>query len=276
MPALTPELTPQLHAILSAFVRERLGIHYRPEDRELIADRLGMRALEAGFESLLDYYYHLRYDDPDGVELSALADALVVNESYFFREYEALAMIAARFIAPAIERGERPRVWSAACAAGEEPLSLAMILSAQGLLDRTELVASDLSERVLARRRGGVWSARALRRVPDPTLVERFMTVEPDGRVRVAAALHEAIQWRRLNLIEPLALAATPACDVILCRNVLIYFDDETVRQVVAALAERLVVGGILLIGISESLLRFGVSLRCEEHDGVFYYRKVQ
>ena len=268
------ELTPQLHAVLSAFVRERLGLHYRPEDRELIADRIGARAIEDGFDSLLDYYYHLRYDDPDGAALQRLADALVVNESYFFREHATLVMLAERVVRPAVARGERAVVWSAACAGGEEPLSLAMVLDRRGLLDQTELHASDLSKRALARARSGVWGPRAVRHVPDEALAARYLDIAPDGTVRVERSLIDRVRWRRLNLFEPDEVATVPPCHAILCRNVLIYFDDDGVARTVAALAGRLRPGGMLCVGVSESLLRFGSALRCEEHDGVFSYRK--
>lgn len=266
-------LTPQLHAIVGAFLRDRLGLHYGVDERELLEDKLTSRAQEAGFESLLDYYYHLRYDDPDGVELAALADALVVNESYFFRERDQLEVIADEVVAPAVAAGRRPRIWSAACAAGEEPLSLAMVLAGRGLLAATELVASDLSARALARAREGRWSARALRGVPDGGLAARYLAAD-DRAVRLVAPLADAIAWRRINLLDDAAIAGLGRFDAILCRNVLIYFDDDTVVRVVARLAERLVPGGLLFVGVSESLLRFGTSLDCEERGGVFCYRR--
>jgi len=266
-------LSPQLFAVLSGFLRDRFGLHYGDDQRELLEDKLATRARDAGFDSLLDYYYHLRYDDHAAEELAALADALVVNESYLFREYEQLELIASRVVAPAVADGRRPRIWSAACAAGEEPLSLAMVLADRGLLRHVDLVASDLSSRALERARLGRWSRRALRTTPLPRLVERFVEVD-EREVRVRAALTAAIEWRRVNLIDPAQVAAMGSFDAILCRNVLIYFDDETVRRVVASLAARLHPGGHLFVGISESLLRFGTALECEEHGGVFCYRR--
>jgi chemotaxis protein methyltransferase CheR len=268
-----PPLTPQLHAIIGAFLRERLGLHYGIDDRALLEDRLSTRAQDVGFESLLDYYYHLRYDDPHGAELATLADVLVVNESYFFREHEQLDVVARAVVAPLAHRGERARIWSAACAAGEEPLSLAMLLEARGLLASTEIVASDLSRRALARAAERRWTPRALRTTPWPALAARFLVADGQG-VRLVEPIDRAITWLRLNLLDPASYAGLGPFDAILCRNVLIYFDDDTVRRVVAALTERLVPGGRLFVGVSESLLRFGTSLVCEEHDGVFCYRR--
>ena len=86
--------------------------------------------------------------------------------------------------------------------------------------------------------------------------------------------LRDAVTWKRLNLVDPDAVASTGTHDVVLCRNVLIYFDDETTRQVVSSLAACLRPGGVLFVGVSESLLRFGTSLECEVLDGVFFYRR--
>jgi chemotaxis protein methyltransferase CheR len=266
-------LSPPLFAVLSGFLRDRLGLHYDVEHRPIFEDRIATRAQDAGFTSLLDYYYHLRYDERAEEELAALADALVVNETYFFREHDQLVAIADHVIAPLVAEGRRARVWSAACASGEEPLSLAMLLDARGLLDRVELVASDLSSRVLARAREGRWNARALRSVPDPALAARYLE-SSDGTIRVAARLRDAIEWRRINLVDDAQVAAAGTFDVILCRNVLIYFDDDTVRRVVTGLAANLRAGGHLFVGVAESLLRYGTALVCEERGGAFCYRR--
>jgi chemotaxis protein methyltransferase CheR len=267
-----PALTPELHAIFSGFLRERVGLHYGSDDAGLLGDKLALRAEDAGFTSLLDYYYHLRYDDDGGAELAALAEALVVHESYLFREHEQLVLIA-DLAAAAAARGERPRIWSAACAAGEEPATLAMLLAARGCLASVDLVASDLSAQVLARARRGTWSRRALRHVPDPALVDRYLAVE-DRQVRIDPQLLAAIDWRQINLIDPAQVATVGACDLVLCRNVLIYFEDDTMLRVVNALAQQLRRGGALFVGIAESLMRLPTQLVCEEHRGVFLYRR--
>jgi chemotaxis protein methyltransferase CheR len=265
-------LTPELHAIFGGFLRDRVGLHYGLDDRDLLADKLITRALDAGFDSLLDYYYHLRYDEGGGDELAALAETLVVHESYLFRELDQMHVVADR-IARVIDTCERARVWSAACAAGEEPATLAMLLEARGLRSRTELIATDLSARAIARARQGVWTRRALRHDLDPALVARHLDVD-DRSVRIAPQLMTSIRWRTLNLVVPDQVAQVAPCDVILCRNVLIYYDDHTVLRVVRSLVDRLRPGGSLFVGVAESLLRFPTSLVCEEQSGVFFYRK--
>ncbi len=260
--------------ILNALIEEYAGLHYEVEERGAFADRVSARALEAGFESLLDYYYFLRYDPKGPAELKRLVDDLVIGETYFFRELEPLRVAVEHFIAPKIAKGRRPRIWSAACATGEEPATIAMLLAQQGLLDDVEIVASDISEKALDRARAGIFSRRSLREVPSPALVARWMREDGEGRPSVAPELHQAISFRRINIANPDEVASVGLCDVILCRNVLIYFRDEVATRVVDNLSKSLKPDGALFVGVSESLLRLGSGLECEEAEGVFYYRK--
>ncbi|AGP32315.1 chemotaxis protein CheR [Sorangium cellulosum] len=267
-------ISPQVFAIFSALIAEKIGIHYDAGDRELLGDKVSVRAIDAGFDSLLDYYYFLRYDPAGAAELDALIDVLVVGETYFFRELAQLEVAVAELVAPRVSAGERPRIWSAACSTGEEPFTIAMLLAERGLLGRVDLVASDISARSLSRARAGVYGPRSIRsNAPPPPFATRWLEVTPD-RVVVSAELRDAIDWRRINLLEASDVTSLGQFDVIVCRNVLIYFHDNTARWVVANLSGALASGGALLVGISESLLRLGTALACEERGGVFLYRK--
>ncbi|MDF2697750.1 MAG: chemotaxis protein methyltransferase CheR [Labilithrix sp.] len=158
-----------------------------------------------------------------------------------------------------------------------------MLLSDAGLLDRTELVATDVSSKSIARARAGALPPRSLRALsPNATiavpssirrLAERWLTPTADGAAKVHRALVDAIDVRRDNILTP-SIAGLESLDLIVCRNVLIYFRDDVVRSVVAMFGERLRPGGRLLVGASESLLRFGTLLRCEERAGAFFYVK--
>jgi chemotaxis protein methyltransferase CheR len=264
---------PVVIKLLADLVEERTGLHYDVGDRPVFVEKITQRALGAGYESLLDYYYLLRYDPAAAAELRELTDALVVGETYFFRELAPLELIVDRLLGPAIAAGRRPRVWSAACSTGEEPLTLAMLLDERGWLPAVELIASDISVRSLEQARSGRFGRRALRG-PNRSAVAGRLREETDGSVTVAPALVAAVDWRRINLCDAAEVGAVGRCDVILCRNAMIYFRETTVRRVVDRLAASLVPGGALFVGISESLLRFGTSLTCEEDAGVFFYRK--
>lgn len=266
-------LSPQVFAILGALIEERIGLSYGVEERSLLQSKVSGRALEAGFDSILDYYYYLRYDDPDGAEFQALAESLVVHETYFFRELDALEVMISEFVVPAIKAGRKPRIWSAACATGEEPLTVAILLAELGLLERVELLATDVSQAALGTAQRARRSRRALRQLPRGIDVERWFSIQ-DEHVSLRSDLQRSIRWQALNLLDDAAVARIGEVDVVLCRNVLIYFREETVGRVVARLCDRLVPGGVLLVGVSESLMRLGTGLHCEEHKGVFIYRK--
>lgn len=270
MPSLP--LSPQVFAILATLIERRAGLHYEPGDRDLLADKVSARALEAGFDSLLDYYYFLRYDPAGEAALDDLVDSLLVHETYFFREAQPLEVLVDEVLLPAARAGQHPRVWCAACSTGEEPLTLAMLLAERGALDSVRIVASDLSRRALERARRGEHNLRALRALP-PGYEGRFLDVV-GGRPVVRPELTAAVEWRRVNLVNAQAVGELGTFDAILCRNVLIYFQDETARQVVDSLIGALKPGGHLLVGTSESLMRFGTALACEERRGAFFYTR--
>jgi chemotaxis protein methyltransferase CheR len=267
------QLTPPLFAIFTSLIEERVGLCYTLQDAEILTFKLSTRALELGFDSLLDYYYHLRYDAGSEGEFEALVNALVVNETFFFRELGPLRVLVSEYVAPCIRAGKRPRIWCAACSTGEEPLTLAMLLEQAGLLDNVELIATDVSSNALRRARSGEYGRRSLRQVAAPDLAEKWLGVSEQG-VSVAPALLAAVSFRQLNLLDRDGVQALGPIDFILCRNVLIYFRDATAIRVVEQLARQLRPEGVLVVGISESLLRFGTALACEENGGVFLYRK--
>ncbi len=264
-------VSPQVLSLLSALVEDRTGISYDPREHDLFADKVLARAREVGFESALDYYYFLRYDAAAGPEFSGLIDALVVTETYFYREAGPLRTIVEQILVPAARRGARPRVWSAACASGDEPLTIAMMLDEAGTLEKTQIVASDLSLRASQRAIASGFGPRSLRALPAGA--QRWLRLD-GGRAHVERRLVEAIDWRRVNLTDQGQVAALGAFDVVVCRNVLIYFADETIQRVVATISEQLRPGGRLLVGASESLMRFGTLLECEERGGSFLYRR--
>jgi chemotaxis protein methyltransferase CheR len=271
-------LSNEVFTILAALVEERAGLHYKLADKALIADRVSTCAESRGFASLLDYYYFLRYDPAGSEELDNLIETLAVGETYFFREADQLRYVVEGIAAPAVSEGRRPRIWTAACSTGEEPLSLAMLLQDRGILGAVDLVATDVNRRSLAVAREGIFGSRSVRAL-GPDLRPGITRLAPGAagsqrdRVRVDRALIDAIDWRRVNLLDAAAVASLGTFDAVLCRNVLIYFCDEVTARVVDALASALAQGGALMVGASESLLRIGANLVCEEHGGAFVYR---
>ncbi len=148
-----------------------------------------------------------------------------------------------------------------------------MLLDEKNLLDQVEIIASDISENALNKAKAGKFSRRAVRHVPDQKLKDKYVTMDGDHHF-VPNRLIDSIQWRRTNILDKNDFPKNGPFDAILCRNMLIYFNDETVKKVLDNLWSELQNDGVLLVGISESLLRFGSGFVGEEHDGSFVYKK--
>jgi len=266
-------LTEPLFRLLSGLVEQRTGLQYGGDHIESFSAKVCGRVAEAGFASPMDYYYYLRYDAASAGEFDVLVDELVVNETYFFRELAQLQSLRDDVLVPLVAKGERARVWCAACSTGEEPLSVAMLLADAGILSQVEIVASDISMGALARAKSGDHRPSSLRALPGG-MRERWFDMKPDGSARVSTEIRKTIEWRRLNLLDARAVAELGTFDGILCRNVLIYFRDETIRSLIGTLSGALRAGGRIFVGASESLLRFGTLLRCEERNGAFSYSR--
>jgi chemotaxis protein methyltransferase CheR len=267
-------LSPQLFAVFADLIERAAGLHYAPSDRDLFTTKLVAHAAERGHDLLLDYYYRLRYDDRDGVELASLIEALLVHETYLFRELGALVELVDGHLVPIVHARKRARVWSAACSTGEEPYTLAMLLDDRGVLGAVEIVATDLSDAVIRRARQGMVGRRALRDGHPAELAARYTETTARG-IQVIPRIRDAVRFSTMNLVGPRA-PELGLFDAILCRNVLIYFRDEQILRVVDRLADHLTHDGLLAVGVSESLLRFGTRLACEERSSSFFYRCVR
>jgi chemotaxis protein methyltransferase CheR len=270
-----PKLSPQLFAILGRLVEDACGMHYERRDHHLFAAKVEAHVREVGNEALLDYYYRLRYDDPGGIELARLIEALLVHETYLFRELAPLEQLVDGHLSEVVRSRGRARLWSAACSTGEEPFTMAMLLDARGLLDRVEIVGTDVSAAAVARARAGQHGRRSLRDAYPVELARRYLETCPDGVV-VAPRVRHAVRFQTVNLLDEAAVAALGVFDAILCRNVLIYFRDAQIVRVIERIASALAPDGLIAVGVSESLLRFGTALTCEERGRSFFYRRVR
>ncbi len=243
--------------LLQQLVLREAGIHLGPPKRELLVARLGRRLRELGLASFGAYYRKVRRDP---TELAEMLDRIATNETGFFREPAQFELLAQR-IFPAWESeaqaGRRPRTlkaWSAGCSTGEEPYSLAMCALAHLPGWSVEILATDISHRVLARAREALFPLARADQVPAPYR-ERFMlrgVRSREGWMKAGPELRSVVRFRHLNLSRE--LPAGGSYDLIFCRNVLIYFHPAARRRTLQALVGRLTPGGYLLLGHSESL----------------------
>ena len=263
--------------LLRDLVHERTGVFYDDNRRDVLADRLAGLVTEGGFQSFLDYYYFLKYDPAAPAEWGRVMDALAVPETYFWREVDQLKAVASVIVPELSRRQSREpiRIWCVPCASGEEPLTLAMLLDSESWFDRTEieLHASDASPAAIEKAKRGRYRERSFRVMP-PHVRERYFT-NRGGEWEVDARLHGRVRsWSVVNLGNRSEVDPRAACDILLCRNLFIYFSPAAVREVVTRFADRMATPGYLCVGASESLLRVTRRFELEEIAGAFVYVK--
>src|SRR5688572_2541181 len=270
-----PERTLQL---LRDVINTHTGMFYDGDRLVYLRDRLAPLALERGFDSLLDYYYLLKYDSAADQEWRRVIDALSVQETYFWREADQFQALTDHVLPRLADSGRRQvRIWSVPCASGEEPLSLAMALEESGWFDRlaVELHASDASEAALRKADAGRYGGRAFRQLA-PAMREKYFEAEAGGREwRVKPSLKARVtSWSRVNVVRPEETAGLAAADVIFCRNLFIYFAEGTVRAVVEQFADRMRTPAFLCVGAAESLLRITSRFELQDIGGAYVYVK--
>src|SRR5580765_1485746 len=192
--------------LLRNLVHDRTGIYFEESHIDMLADRLAPLVIDRGFESFLDYYYLLKYDEAAVEEWPRVMDALAVPESYFWREIDQIRAVV-DVIVPSLvgTRHGRPlRIWSIPCAGGEEPLTIAMMLDQAGWFERVpiEIHASDASPAAIARAQEGRYRERALRSLP-AALRQRYSL--PDGETwKLDRRLWSRVtSWSVVNLMTP-------------------------------------------------------------------------
>jgi len=247
----------------SSFIESELGIKMPPGKKLMLEARLQKRLRVLRLSSFGDYYKYVFEGKSGDSELIFLIDAVTTNKTDFFREAGHFDYLRGNVL-PALAQEEgvglrRPiAVWSAGCSTGEEPYTLAMVLSefAAGVSGyRFTVLATDISTRVLEAAHAGVYEEEKVEPVP-MALRRKYLLRSKDREqklVRIAPALRSLIQFRRLNLMDP-DFGMREQIDVIFCRNVVIYFDRATQERLVGRLASCLRPGGYLFMGHSETL----------------------
>lgn len=234
------------------FIFEAAGITLSASKKALVSGRLAKRLAQRQAGSFTDYLRLLR-SPQERDEMQIAVDLLTTNETYFFREAKHFELLR-RLALAAQGRAQAFRVWSAACSSGEEAYSMAMVLAECLPGQAWEVFASDISMRVLARARTGHYPRERTQHIP-PAYLKRYCrkgTGEQAGTLLVERALRERVQFAQLNLNAE--LPQLPSFDVVFLRNVMIYFSNDTKRQVVRRVLPTLKSGGHFCIGHSESL----------------------
>lgn len=223
------------------------GISLCDHKKKLLAGRLYQRLRQRQVDSFADYF---RLINADRAELQCAIDLLTTNETWFFREQAHFDFLADEVL-PGLAGKAECRIWSAACSSGDEAYSLAMLLAEQRAGRHWEIVASDLSSRMLQQAERADYPLERARAMPRDYW-QRYCRPGANS-FAIDAPWRERLSFRQVNLIEP--LPALGSFDVIFLRNAMFYFDRDTKRQVVARIVPLLKPGGYFMVSHAESLL---------------------
>ena len=254
------QLNDGLFQKFSDLVYEKTGIFLKPEKKELLNARLGKRLRATGITSFKQYYEYV-INDRSGDELVHLIDNVSTNFTSFFRENSHFEILSSTVLPAFVKEGRGKNkeilLWSSASSSGEEPYTMAMVVEDfvsrhPGM--RYRIMATDISTRVLAQAKRGVYADERVTKVPTPFLKKYFQkgVGNSDGYVKVKDELRRMVHFDRFNLMGDFPWRA--AIDVIFCRNVMIYFNRETQQELVSKFHEALTPGGYLFIVHSESI----------------------
>ena len=246
---------------ISQLLKKRSGLALTKDKEYLLDGRLTPIARAQGHTDLSSFIKALRLR-PDEKIIAGVIDAMTTNESMFFRDQKPFDQLR-NIILPAIKQrnplGGRVRIWSGACSNGQEPYSLAMCLLEESLKMPNfnyEIIATDISPRVLEKAASGIYTQFEIQRGLPITLMLKYFKQVADNNWQANDVLRKMINFRQKNLLEDISTLGR--FDIVLCRNVLIYFDEPTKREVLDKIARMLNPAGILMLGSTETI--FGIS----------------
>ena len=272
LPAASDEtdLSPQLFTQFQTLIYNEAGIWLGPHKTALLIGRLSKRLRCLGLRDMSEYFRLVTQSDQQQ-ERAQMIDCITTNETRFFREprhFEFLAQTVFPAWRQEVSEWRRAaciRIWSAGCSSGEEPYSLAMLLLDHFGNDvgwKFEILATDISTRVLEEAQAGIFPLNESRNIPEKYLNRYFLkgTGEQQGQIRVCERVRNLVTFSRLNLHADYNMS--DSFDLIFLRNVMIYFDQKSKNKVLATLLGHLSPRGYLFVGHSESLQGLDTSLR--------------
>jgi len=243
---------------LAALLKRQSGLVLSPDKTYLVESRLLPITRKHGMESLDTLAAALRASPETGSLVKEVVDAMTTNESFFFRDikpFDQFRQLVLPRLMQARTSVRKIRIWSAACSSGQEPYTLAMILREEGAKLagwRFEIVATDISAEMLEKSKVGLYSQFEVQRGLAVQYLVKYFTQMGD-KWKIDPSLREIIQFREFNLLnDPAPLGPF---DVVFCRNVLIYFDNETKRQILDGISRIMPQDGFLYLGGAETVL---------------------
>ncbi len=274
------EMSEENFRLLRDFIYEQSGIFFADNKKAQLEGRLTLRLKANNIDDYDQYYYKLRYEEDAGRELNLLFDSVSTNETSFFRsmpQIQAFKEQALPDIMAAKRDSKSIRIWSAGCSTGEEPYTLAIVLK-EALGDaigawQIEIMASDISQKAIVSANSASYNEYSLRSTPDE-IRERYFTPQEGGLYRINEDIKQLVTLKQQNFSDTSSIQAAGHFDVIFCRNVLIYFNDELRKSFVSQLHQQINPGGYLFIGHSESLHKISRAFKLVHFPGALGYKK--
>lgn len=264
---------------LRGLVYEKSGIYFLDNKAYLFENRLRNRLNELNLSTFEDYYYYLRYGEKATEELFNLFDAVTTNETSFFRNLPQLEMLKSLLRSEHLNGGRRSsmlRVWSAGCSTGEEPYTIAItILEESEALRETRpftIIGTDISRKALLSAETAIFNSYAMRHVDAP-IREKYFTKVKNGYA-VNDSVKGYVKFKFMNLSDAQSYRKLGRMDILFCRNVLIYFDEDMKKKVANHFHDVLKPGGYLFLGHSEYLSPVSKALKPIVLPGTIVYQK--
>lgn len=270
-------LSEDVFRLIRDIIRDYCGLYFDDGSRYVLEKRLARRLAAHNLDDFRDYYRFIRYDKNSETELAAVIDVLTVNETYFFREMNQLRALSEEILEELKETNtgrKSLRIWSAGCSTGEEPYTLAMLISEKTGFNGwdIEICGSDINQTVLRTARKGVYRKNSFRTTESYYLHKYF--TEEDGSYRISDHIKKFVNFSYLNLLDPFKSKFMGKMDVILCRNVMIYFDLASRKKVIDNFYDRLNEGGYLLLGHAESLINISTAFALKHFKNDMVYQR--
>ncbi len=272
-----PALTNEQFRNLRDLIYDRCGIWIPDHKSYVVQLRLASRLKACQLADFGGYYLYLRYDPKGPQEMERVFELITTNETSFYRNEPQLRYIIEQTV-PAVLAGlgSRPlRIWSAGCSTGEEPYTLAMMLRdalpAHPALKSIQIMGTDLSPMVVRAAETAIYGSYAQRTTPQSAVARHFESRGPD-RYRVKESIRQMVRFRQMNLMDSLAVRSLGKFQIVLCRNVMIYFDKASREKVLNNFYDVLEPNGHLFIGHSETLHDVTRCFVPLPHSGAFGY----
>jgi len=245
---------------LSEYIKTHYGINLKEEKKTLLIGRLRNVLMQNNFKNFSEYYDYI-ISDKTGIAATTLVDRISTNHTFFMREadhFKYFQDTILPYLKKTAERSKDLRIWSAGCSSGEEPYTLAMIIDeffgAEKPQWDTRILATDISNKVLDTARRGIYDNEKLAALPSHWRLKFFKQVNGDCS-SIIDRIRDEVIFRRFNLMDE-KFPFRRKFNVIFCRNVMIYFDNQTKKKLIDKFYDFLEYGGYLFIGLSESISR--------------------